>query len=117
MSAHRIRVLVVDDSAFARKVVRELLVGSGQIEVVGIARDGLEALEKVAELKPDLVTLDLMMPALDGIGFLKALPEVGRPRVIVVSSLEPLVESASVRVGFVPVLRSTQFASCALVTM
>lgn len=88
MSPHRIRVLVVDDSAFARKVIRELLLGSGRIDVVGIARDGLEALEKVVELKPDVVTLDLMMPALDGIGFLKSLPSVDRPRVIVVSSLE-----------------------------
>lgn len=88
MERRRVRVLVVDDSAFTRKVIRELLVGSGQIEVVGIARDGLEALEKVVELQPDVVTLDLMMPALDGLGFLQALPRHGGPRVIVVSSLE-----------------------------
>ena len=44
------------------------------IEVVGIARDGLEALEKIAELKPDVVTLDLVMPNLDGLGVLRALP-------------------------------------------
>ena len=57
-----IRVLIVDDSAFVRKVLRELLSASPEIEVVGIARDGLEALEKVVELKPDVLTLDLMMP-------------------------------------------------------
>src|SRR3954454_2074313 len=78
-----IRVLVVDDSAFARKVVRELLTAGG-MEVVGIARDGLEALEKIAELKPDVVTLDLVMPNLDGMGVLAALPKDG-PRVVVVS--------------------------------
>lgn len=88
MSARRVRTLVVDDSAFTRKVIRDLLTGSGSIEVVGIARDGLEALEKIIELKPDVVTLDLMMPALDGLGVLRALPEFGGPRVIVVSSLE-----------------------------
>src|SRR5471032_2168019 len=77
-----IRVLVVDDSAFARKVVREVLT-SGGMEVVGIARDGLEALEKIAELKPDVVTLDLVMPNLDGLGVLAALPD--GPRVVVVS--------------------------------
>jgi two-component system chemotaxis response regulator CheB len=78
------RVLVVDDSAFARKVLREAL-ASDDIEVVDIARDGLEALEKIATLKPDVVTLDLMMPNLDGIGVLKALPAEGAPRVVVVS--------------------------------
>jgi two-component system chemotaxis response regulator CheB len=79
-----IRVLVVDDSAFARKVVREVLEGAG-MEVVGLARDGLEALEKIAELKPDVVTLDLVMPNLDGLGVLAALPLSGGPRVVVVS--------------------------------
>jgi chemotaxis response regulator CheB len=77
-----IRVLVVDDSAFARKIVREVLTSG--MEVVGIARDGLEALEKIAELKPDVITLDLVMPNLDGLGVLAALPIDG-PRVVVVS--------------------------------
>jgi len=79
-----IRVLVVDDSAFARKVVREVLTRAG-MEVVGIARDGLEALEKIAEFKPDVVTLDLVMPNLDGLGVLAALPRENPPRVVVVS--------------------------------
>ena len=79
-----IRVLVVDDSAFARKVVREVLTRAG-MEVVAIARDGLEALEKIAEFKPDVVTLDLVMPNLDGLGVLAALPATGGPRVVVVS--------------------------------
>jgi two-component system chemotaxis response regulator CheB len=81
----RIRVLVADDSAFARKVLRELLAADPNIEVVGIARDGLEALERIEELKPDVLTLDLLMPHLDGIGVLRALPATNRPRVVVVS--------------------------------
>ena len=80
-----IRVLVVDDSAFARKVLRETLSRSPLLEVVGIARDGLEALEKIAELAPDVVTLDLVMPNLDGLGVLRALPAAGGPRIVVVS--------------------------------
>lgn len=80
----QIRVLVVDDSAFARKVLREVL-SSGGIDVVGIARDGLEALEQIALLKPDVITLDLVMPNLDGIGVLRALPKEHTPRVVVVS--------------------------------
>ena len=79
------RVLVVYDSAFARKVLRETLASSSELEVVGFARDGLEALEKIAELAPDVVTLDLVMPNLDGLGVLRALPPGGRPRVVVVS--------------------------------
>jgi two-component system, chemotaxis family, protein-glutamate methylesterase/glutaminase len=82
----RIRVLVVDDSAFARKVVREVLSSDPRIEVVGIARDGLDALEKIGALDPDVVTLDLLMPNLDGIGVLRALEGKARPRVIVVST-------------------------------
>jgi two-component system chemotaxis response regulator CheB len=85
MEEQRIRVLVVDDSAFARKVLRESLSSSAALEVVGIARDGLEALEKIAELSPDVVTLDLVMPNLDGLGVLRALPSEGGPRVVVVS--------------------------------
>ena len=79
-----IRVLVVDDSAFARKVMREVLTRAG-MDVVGIAHDGLEALEKINELKPDVVTLDLLMPNLDGMGVLAALPAIDPPRVVVVS--------------------------------
>jgi two-component system, chemotaxis family, protein-glutamate methylesterase/glutaminase len=80
-----VRVLVVDDSAFARKVLREILAAAPGIEVVDIARDGLEALEKIADLAPDVVTLDLVMPGLDGVGVLRALPSVDPPRVVIVS--------------------------------
>ena len=80
-----VRVLVVDDSAFARKVVRESLLTSSHIEVIGTARDGIDALEKIAALSPDVVTLDLVMPNLDGLGVLAALTPEQRARVIVVS--------------------------------
>jgi two-component system chemotaxis response regulator CheB len=85
VSAGAVRVLVVDDSAFARKVMREVLGESPRIQVVGAARDGLEALELIAELAPDVLTLDLVMPNLDGLGVLRALPRVNPPRVVVVS--------------------------------
>jgi two-component system chemotaxis response regulator CheB len=86
MATKMIRVLVVDDSAFARKVIREVLSRDPAIEVVGIARDGLEALERVTELQPDVITLDLVMPDLDGVGFLKALAKLSiSPKVVVVT--------------------------------
>jgi two-component system, chemotaxis family, protein-glutamate methylesterase/glutaminase len=68
---HVIRVLVVDDSAYVRKVVSQMLARSPFIEVVGTARDGAEALERVVELAPDVVTCDLNMPVLDGVGFVR----------------------------------------------
>ena len=63
------RVLVVDDSAYVRKVVTQMLSRSASVEVIGTARDGREALDRVAELQPDVVTCDLIMPNLDGVGF------------------------------------------------
>jgi len=66
-----IRTVVVDDSAFVRKAVREMLSQSPYIEVVGAARDGEEALSMVAALKPDVVTCDLVMPRIDGVGFVR----------------------------------------------
>ncbi len=66
-----VRVLIVDDSAFVRKVVREILSRDPAIEVVGSARDGEEALELVETLKPDVVTSDLIMPRMDGVAFVR----------------------------------------------
>jgi len=66
-----LRVLIVDDSAYVRKVVKQMLSRSPFIEVVGAARDGEEALELVEQLKPDVVTCDLIMPRMDGITFLR----------------------------------------------
>ena len=66
-----LRVLVVDDSAYVRKVIREILSRSPFVEVVGTARDGREALDLVEELDPDVVTCDLIMPELDGVGFVR----------------------------------------------
>ena len=83
-----IRTLVVDDSAFVRKVVREMLSLSPLIEVVGVARDGVEALELCAELRPDLVTCDLTMPRLDGVGFVRA-QMACRPLPILILSSSP----------------------------
>ncbi|MFH1000491.1 MAG: chemotaxis response regulator protein-glutamate methylesterase [Bacteroidota bacterium] len=65
-----IRVLVVDDSAYIRKVWKQILHRSPYIEVVGTANNGLEALEKVQKLNPDVITLDLIMPEMNGIEFL-----------------------------------------------
>jgi two-component system chemotaxis response regulator CheB len=69
--AKRIRVLVVDDSAFVRKVVTQMLSSSPDLEVVGAARDGEEALDLASERQPDVITLDLVMPRMNGVEFLR----------------------------------------------
>jgi len=66
-----LRVLIIDDSAYVRKVMKQMLSRSPFIEVVGGARDGREALEMVEALNPDVVTCDLTMPRLDGLGFIR----------------------------------------------
>jgi two-component system, chemotaxis family, protein-glutamate methylesterase/glutaminase len=66
-----VRVVVVDDSAYMRKILKEMLSRSPYLEVVGTARDGADALDVVEQLRPDVVTLDLMMPNMDGLTFLR----------------------------------------------
>lgn len=80
-----IRVLVVDDSAFVRKVVTEMLNRSDALEVVGFARDGEEALDLVERLQPDVITLDLVMPRMNGVEFLRAQNRLRRIPVVVCS--------------------------------
>ncbi len=81
-----VRVLVVDDSAYVRKVVAQMLSRSPFIEVVGAARNGIDALEMVEQLQPDVVTCDLNMPLLDGVGFVAA-QMARRPLPIIIISI------------------------------
>ncbi|MDH2414640.1 chemotaxis response regulator protein-glutamate methylesterase [Nocardioides sp. CER19] len=73
-----IRVLVVDDSALIRRLISTALSEAADIEIVGTARDGLEAVDRVDELQPDVVTLDIEMPRLDGLGALQRIREKHR---------------------------------------
>lgn len=83
---NRIRVLVVDDSALMRKLIPQMLEADPAIEVVGTAMDGNFCLKKIEELKPNVVTLDLDMPGLNGIDTLKEIMRRQPMPVIVVSS-------------------------------
>lgn len=84
-----IKVLVVDDSALVRKVLTEELGKQNDIEVVGTAIDPYAAREKIVQFKPDVLTLDLEMPRMDGLSFLAKLMKYYPMPVVVVSSLTP----------------------------
>ena len=81
----RVRVLVVDDSALMRKLIPMILERDPDIEVVGTAMDGAFALRKIAELQPDIVTLDLEMPRMDGLETLRMIMR-GAPLPVIVFS-------------------------------
>lgn len=89
-----IRVVVVDDSAYVRKVVKEILSRSPFLEVVGTARDGLEALDVVEQLNPDVVTCDLIMPELDGVGFVREQMQRRPVPIIIMSIANETAEAA-----------------------
>jgi two-component system chemotaxis response regulator CheB len=80
-----IRVMVIDDSAYSRRTIIRMLENSPMVEVVGWARDGEEALRKALQLRPDLITLDLEMPRMDGFTFLRLLMAKRPTPVLVVS--------------------------------
>ena len=80
-----IRVLVIDDSAYSRRTIIRMLETSPLVEVVGWAPDGEEALRKALQLKPDLITLDLEMPRMDGFTFLRLIMAKRPTPVMVIS--------------------------------
>jgi two-component system, chemotaxis family, protein-glutamate methylesterase/glutaminase len=83
----KLRVLIVDDSSFMRMAIRGILSRAPHIEVVGIASDGVEGVEKALALKPDLITMDVEMPRMDGIAALKQIMAKQPTRVLMVSTL------------------------------
>lgn len=83
----KIQVLVVDDSALVRKLLSEILNSDPEIEVVGTAIDPYQAREKIKKLKPDVLTLDIEMPRMDGVTFLKNVMRLHPMPVVMVSTL------------------------------
>src|SRR5712691_1368506 len=82
-----IRVLVVDDSAFMRRVISEAIAGQADMEVAGVAINGLDALVKVEQLQPDVLTLDVEMPDMDGLTALRHLMARYPRPVVMVSTM------------------------------
>jgi NarL family two-component system response regulator LiaR len=87
MNDNPIRILLVDDHAVVREGMRAFVQIKPDMEVVGEAADGFEALEKARDLEPDVILLDIVMPRLDGIGTIEALKEQGsQARILVITS-------------------------------
>ncbi|MGZ4955033.1 MAG: response regulator [Methylobacter sp.] len=84
---NKIRVLIIDDSLLIRKVLTEILNSCSDIEVVGTAEDPLIAREMIKELNPDVLTLDIEMPRMDGITFLRNLMRLRPMPVVMISAL------------------------------
>ncbi|MCU7835516.1 MAG: chemotaxis response regulator protein-glutamate methylesterase [gamma proteobacterium symbiont of Taylorina sp.] len=85
--AKKVKVLIIDDSALIRQLLREILSSDAGIEVVGTAADPLIAREKIKKFSPDVLTLDIEMPKMDGITFLKNLMRLRPMPVVMISTL------------------------------
>jgi two-component system, chemotaxis family, protein-glutamate methylesterase/glutaminase len=92
----KVRVLVVDDSAIVRKMLADTLAGEPDIEVVGAASDPFAARDLILKHRPDVLTLDIEMPRMDGLTFLRRLMEYHPMPVIIVSSLTPTGSEQSI---------------------
>src|SRR5580658_6996725 len=86
-ATRKIRVLIVDDSAIVRRLLSEALASEPDLEVVGTAPDPYVARDKIISLRPDVLTLDIEMPRMDGLTFLKKLMQFHPMPVIIISSL------------------------------
>ena len=87
IAGNPIRVLIVDDSPLVRRTIEKLIDEDPGVKVVGIAADGLDALAKIRDLRPDVVTLDVLMPRLDGLKVLACVMRESPVRVLMLSSL------------------------------
>ncbi|MFX3622744.1 MAG: response regulator [Ectobacillus sp.] len=80
------KILVVDDAMFMRTMIKNLLKGNTDFEVIGEAQNGIEAIQKYRELQPDIVTLDITMPEMDGLEALKEIMKIDPNATVVICS-------------------------------
>jgi two-component system chemotaxis response regulator CheB len=114
MSASRIRVLVVDDSAVVRQTLSEILSSDPEIEVMGTASDPFVAADKIREQVPDVITLDIEMPRMDGLTFLQKLMAQHPIPVVICSSLAEEGAQSTLKAleyGAVDIITKPQFGS------
>ena len=93
----KVKVMIVDDSALTRSILKEIISSDKRIEIVGVAFDPIMALERIPKLKPDVLTLDLVMPKMDGITFLRKLAKENPIPTIVISGNSPKDSSNAIQ--------------------
>src|SRR5256884_1981163 len=93
----KFRVLVVDDSSFMRKVLEGIFSGDDQLQVVGNAKDGREAVAMAESLKPDVITMDINMPHVDGLQATAEIMTTNPKPIVIVSSESKEIGRASCR--------------------
>jgi two-component system chemotaxis response regulator CheB len=100
--SERIKVLIVDDSAYSRQTIKGMLETDADIEVVGVASNGVEAMAKTMKLKPDIITLDFEMPEMDGFSFLRwVMRERPTPVVMITSYSDSMTVFKALELGAV----------------
>ncbi|PFJ17256.1 two-component system response regulator [Bacillus cereus] len=80
------KILVVDDAMFMRTMIKNLLKSNSEFEIIGEAENGVEAIQKYKELQPDIVTLDITMPEMDGLEALKEIIKIDSSAKVVICS-------------------------------
>ncbi len=101
------KVMIVDDSMMMRKMVKNIISADSSLEIVGDAANGEIALEKAKDLQPDVILLDIEMPVMDGIEFMKNYSQFGNGKVVILSSVAQAGSSAATearRLGAVDVI-------------
>jgi two-component system chemotaxis response regulator CheB len=108
VAGQRVRVLIVDDSAFMRKVLQSIIASDPQLEIIGEARDGREAIAMAESLRPDVISMDIMMPHVDGLQATEAIMSKSPRPIVIVSSeakdgAEPTLKALELgAIDFVP---------------
>lgn len=98
-SNKKIRVLIVDDSPLIREAIKMILSQDPDIDIVGLARDGREGVDKALALRPDVITMDIKMPLMDGLEAIEEIMEKMPTPIVAVSSLDPKVIVSALGVG------------------
>lgn len=107
VAGKKFRVLIVDDSFLMRRIIRNVVERDTTFDIVGEAADGIDALDKLTDTRPDLILLDIEMPRMDGLEFLRRYRLVSRARVIIVSSVASINSpqaSAALKLGAVDII-------------
>jgi two-component system chemotaxis response regulator CheB len=93
----KVKVLLVDDSAYMRVVLKDIIESDPEIEIIGSAKDGVEAIEKVRTLSPQVVLLDIQMPRMDGLATLRRIMKERPTRVIMLSAMDKFDDQLPLR--------------------